>query len=127
MKGVLCAGAAILLLLGCVYVQRMKSDLRHVRQEAAALKQGIQDAAASVDALRKEQQATNTLISKWAKDRAELDALRRELDQAVKEAIRNDPSYAEWRKTPLPDRLRRGLLDGVREAGNGTGASSGAH
>lgn len=127
MKGVLCVGAAILFLLGCVYVQGIKSDLRHVRQEAVALKQGIQDAAAAVDALRNEQQATNTLIGKWAQDRAELDALRRELDQAVREAIQNDPSYAEWRKIPLPDRLRSGLLDGVRKAGNGAGAPSVAH
>ena len=100
--------------LAAWYALELREEVGGLRQEATALAQDLKAAAAAVDAMRQEQRATNAALSEWARGRAEIDALRRELDAAVLEAMTHDQSYADWRRTPLPDRLRSGLFDGLR-------------
>lgn len=96
------------------YALDLREDVGALRHEAATLAKDLKAASAAVEAMRQEQKATSAALGEWARGRAEIDALRRELDAAVVEAMTNDQSYASWRQTPLPDRLRLGLFDGVR-------------
>lgn len=100
--------------LAAWYALELREKVGGLRHEAATFTRELKAAAAAVDTMRQEQKAINAAIAEWAQGRAEIDALRRELDAAVLEAMTNDQSYADWRRAPLPDRLRPGLFDGLR-------------